>query len=120
MATQFGIWSYGVQVSQPIFTGGALSGNLRVAKSQNQQALIAYRQTIQRAFWDVSDALLGPAPAGPVSSVAVPGDCRCEFAARWNHDVRHRRRSKGKSRKARPVVPLSERVIVILRTIQQE
>jgi len=59
MASQIGIWSYGVQVSQPIFTGGALRGNLRLAKSENQQALIAYRQTIQRAFGDVSDALIG-------------------------------------------------------------
>jgi outer membrane protein, multidrug efflux system len=46
-------------VGQPIFTGGALRGNLRLAKSQNEQALIAYRQTIQRAFVDVSDALIG-------------------------------------------------------------
>jgi multidrug efflux system outer membrane protein len=59
MSTQLGIWSYGAQVSQPIFTGGALSGNLHYAKSQNQQTLIAYRQTIQRAFGDVSDALIG-------------------------------------------------------------
>jgi outer membrane protein, multidrug efflux system len=59
MATQLGIWSYGAQVSQPVFTGGALRGNLRLAKSRNQQALIAYRQTIQRAFGDVSDALIG-------------------------------------------------------------
>jgi multidrug efflux system outer membrane protein len=59
MASQVGIWSYGAQVSQPIFTGGALRGNLRVAESQHQQALISYRQTIQRAFGDVSDALIG-------------------------------------------------------------
>ena len=59
MGSQIGIWSYGAQVSQPIFTGGALRGNLRVAQSQHQQALIAYRQTIQRAFGDVSDALIG-------------------------------------------------------------
>ena len=59
MASQIGIWSYGAQVSQPIFTGGALRGNLRLAKSENQQALIAYQQTIQRAFGDVSDALIG-------------------------------------------------------------
>lgn len=59
MSSQIGIWSYGAQVSQPIFTGGALSGNLRLAKSENQQALIAYRQAIQRAFGDVSDALIG-------------------------------------------------------------
>jgi outer membrane protein, multidrug efflux system len=59
MASQIGIWSYGSEVSQPIFTGGALRGNLRLAKSENQQALIVYRQTIQRAFGDVSDALIG-------------------------------------------------------------
>jgi multidrug efflux system outer membrane protein len=28
MTTQLGVWSYGAQVSQPIFTGGALRGNL--------------------------------------------------------------------------------------------
>jgi len=59
MASRVGIWSYGAQVSQPIFTAGGLSGNLRLAKSENQQALIAYRQTIQRAFGEVSDALIG-------------------------------------------------------------
>ena len=59
IASQAGIWSYGAQVSQPIFTGGALRGNLRLAKSENQQALIAYRQAIQRAFGEVSDALIG-------------------------------------------------------------
>ena len=59
MDTHLGIWSYGAQVTQPIFTGGALRGNLRRAESENKQALIAYRQTIQRAFGDVSDALIG-------------------------------------------------------------
>jgi len=59
MSSQLGIWAYGVQVSQPLFTGGALTGNLKLAKSQHEQALISYRQTIQRAFGDVSDALIG-------------------------------------------------------------
>ena len=59
MSSQLGFWSYGAQVSQPIFTGGALRGNLRLAESQYQQALIVYRQAIQRAFGDVSDALIG-------------------------------------------------------------
>jgi outer membrane protein, multidrug efflux system len=59
MTSQLGIWSYGLQVSQPIFTGGALTGNLRLAKSGQQQALISYRQAIQQAFGDVSDALIG-------------------------------------------------------------
>jgi len=59
MSSQSTIWSYGGQVSQPIFTGGALRGNLKLAESQHKQALIAYRQSIQSAFGDVSDALIG-------------------------------------------------------------
>jgi outer membrane protein, multidrug efflux system len=59
MSSQLGIWSYGAQVSQPIFTGGALKGNLRLAKSLHEQSLIAYRQAIQQAFGDVSNALIG-------------------------------------------------------------
>jgi outer membrane protein TolC len=59
MTTQLGIWSYGAQVSQPIFTGGALKGNLHLAESQHQQTLIGYREAIQHAFGEVSDALIG-------------------------------------------------------------
>ena len=59
MSSQTGIWSYGAQVSQPIFTGGALRGNLRLVESQHRQELIAYQQVIQFAFRDVSDALIG-------------------------------------------------------------
>jgi multidrug efflux system outer membrane protein len=59
MSSQLGIWAYGAQVTQPVFTGGALTGNLRLAKSEHQQALIAYKQAIQQAFGDVSDALIG-------------------------------------------------------------
>jgi outer membrane protein, multidrug efflux system len=59
MSSQNGTWSYGAQVSQPIFTGGALRGNLRLAESQHRQELIAYKQVIQLAFRDVSDALIG-------------------------------------------------------------
>jgi multidrug efflux system outer membrane protein len=59
MSSQTGIWSYGAQVTQPIFTGGALRGNLHLAESQHEQALISYKQAIQHAFGDVSDALIG-------------------------------------------------------------
>ncbi len=59
MSSQTGIWSYGAQVSQPIFTGGALRGNLKLAESEHRQELIAYQQVIQLAFRDVSDALIG-------------------------------------------------------------
>ncbi len=59
LSSQTGIWSYGAQVSQPIFTGGALRGNLKLAESEHRQELIAYQQAIQLAFRDVSDALIG-------------------------------------------------------------
>jgi multidrug efflux system outer membrane protein len=59
MGSQLGIWSYGAEVSQPIFTGGALRGNMRLAKAQYNLAVISYRQAIQQAFGDVSDALIG-------------------------------------------------------------
>jgi outer membrane protein, multidrug efflux system len=54
-----GIYSYGAGATQTIFDGGYLRNNLRYAKSQDRQALIGYRQAIQRAFGDVSDALIG-------------------------------------------------------------
>jgi multidrug efflux system outer membrane protein len=57
--TPLGVGSYAAGLSQPIFQGGALRNNLRYAKSQERQALITYQQTIQRAFGDVSDALIG-------------------------------------------------------------
>ena len=59
LSSQNAIWSYGAQVTQPIFTGGALRGNLHLAESQHEQALIAYKEAIQYAFRDVSDALIG-------------------------------------------------------------
>jgi multidrug efflux system outer membrane protein len=51
-------WGYGANITQAIFEGGQLRGNLRLAKSQQRQQLIAYTQAIQKAFRDVSDALI--------------------------------------------------------------
>src|SRR5579875_3268758 len=54
-----GVYSYEARLAQPLFEGGYLRNNLRNAKSQYRQALISYKQTIQQAFGDVSDALIG-------------------------------------------------------------
>jgi outer membrane protein, multidrug efflux system len=53
-----GIWSYEASLAQPLFEGGYLRSNLRNAKAQYREALIGYQQTIQKAFGDVSDALI--------------------------------------------------------------
>ena len=54
-----GVGTYAAAASQPLFEGGALRNNLRYARSEERQALIGYQQTIQRAFGDVSDSLIG-------------------------------------------------------------
>jgi multidrug efflux system outer membrane protein len=57
--SNLGTWGVAGQITQPIFEGGRLRGNLRYAQSQQRQSLIAYKQSIQLAFRDVSDALIG-------------------------------------------------------------
>jgi outer membrane protein, multidrug efflux system len=57
--SNLGTWGVGAQITQPIFTAGRLRGNLRAAESQQRQFLISYKQAIQSAFRDTSDALIG-------------------------------------------------------------
>jgi outer membrane protein TolC len=54
-----GVGTYIAALSQPIFEGGYLRNNLRYARSEQRQALIAYQQSVQLAAGDVSDALIG-------------------------------------------------------------
>ena len=54
-----GLWTIAGAITQPIFEGGRLRSNVRLAKAQQQEALLTYRQTVQGAFRDVSDALIG-------------------------------------------------------------
>lgn len=53
-----GMWDAAASVSQPVFTAGKLRANVELAEAQQRQVLLAYRQTIQNAFRDVSDALV--------------------------------------------------------------
>jgi multidrug efflux system outer membrane protein len=52
-------WNFTAPLTQPIFQGGRLRSNLRLSEAQQQQALLTYQQSIQTAFRQVSDALLG-------------------------------------------------------------
>ena len=52
------IWTFGPAVTVPIFNAGRNRANLAVSRAQQEQALIAYEQTIQQAFREVEDALL--------------------------------------------------------------
>lgn len=53
-----GTWTFAGQLTQPLFAGGSLKGNVRLAQAQEQQAVLVYQQTIQQAFRQVSDALV--------------------------------------------------------------
>jgi multidrug efflux system outer membrane protein len=54
-----GAWSFVPQITQPIFTGGRLKSNVRSAKAQQELSIVQYQATIQNAFREVSDALIG-------------------------------------------------------------
>jgi multidrug efflux system outer membrane protein len=53
-----GLWNLVGQLSQPLFAGGSLKGNVHLAQAAQQQAVLTYQQTIQQAFRQVSDALV--------------------------------------------------------------
>jgi multidrug efflux system outer membrane protein len=53
-----GIWTLAGSVTQPIFQGGRLKSNVRLAEAQHEEMLLTYQQTIQGAFRDVSNALV--------------------------------------------------------------
>lgn len=53
------VWSYDGNLVAPIFTAGAIAGQVQSAEARQQQALEQYRQAIETAFREVDDALIG-------------------------------------------------------------
>jgi multidrug efflux system outer membrane protein len=53
-----GLWNFGGQLVQPIFTAGRLRSNVRLTEAQQQEAVLVYQQSIQQAFREVSDSLV--------------------------------------------------------------
>jgi multidrug efflux system outer membrane protein len=52
------MWSYAAPLTIPIFTAGAIEGQVRSAEAVQQQALFRYQQVIQTAFREVDDSLV--------------------------------------------------------------
>jgi len=46
-------------LTQPIFNAGRLRAGVRAAEAHKQEALLVYKKSIQQAFQEVSDALVG-------------------------------------------------------------
>ncbi len=51
------MWSWAAPITQPIFTAGAIAGQVKMAEAVREQALVQYRKVIQNAFRDMEDAL---------------------------------------------------------------
>lgn len=56
-----GEWSFGPQISLPLFAGGHNVAELDVAKVGKRLEVVAYEKAIQSAFREVADALVGVA-----------------------------------------------------------
>jgi multidrug efflux system outer membrane protein len=54
-----GLWTFGGSALQPVFEGGRIRNRVRFAKARTEEANLVYQQTVQQAFRDVSDALVG-------------------------------------------------------------
>ena len=52
------VWSFGAQLTQPLFTGGRIRSGVRLSVAQQEEAALVYQQTIQQAFREVSDSLI--------------------------------------------------------------
>jgi len=50
-------WTAGINALQPVFTGGRLEANLRLAETRQRIATLDYARRVQLAFREVSDAL---------------------------------------------------------------
>jgi len=53
------VWSFGGGALGPIFTGGAVTAQVHASEAVQRQALTGYLKTLQNAFADVDDALVG-------------------------------------------------------------
>ena len=53
------VWSLAGEVLQPLYAGGAIRSAYDLAWAQRSEAELTYRQTVQNAFGDVANSLVG-------------------------------------------------------------
>ncbi len=51
-------WNAGLGIVQPLFNAGRNKSRVEIEEARTEQALLAYEQTVQRAFREVEDALV--------------------------------------------------------------
>jgi multidrug efflux system outer membrane protein len=53
-----GLWNTAASLTQPVFEAGGLRAGMRLARAQEEQLLLTYKQTIIGAFQQVADGLV--------------------------------------------------------------
>ena len=67
------MWSFGLPITVPIFTAGAIGGQMKAAEAIQKQSLIHYQQVIQQAFKEVNNALVDQSKTREQGSKAAGG-----------------------------------------------
>jgi multidrug efflux system outer membrane protein len=53
------VYGYGGSVVLPIFNAGSLWANYKASKAQREAAILSYQKSVQEAFRDTADSLVG-------------------------------------------------------------
>ena len=83
-------WSAGATIAGPLFTGGAVRGQVAAAEAAREEALLGYQATVLQALREVNDALAGvTATAENYAALARRADTLREYArlARMRFDA---------------------------------
>ncbi len=57
LASDFGVWSFGAKIFEPILTGGLIPAELRKRNAEQAEALATLQKTVLKAFGEVENAL---------------------------------------------------------------
>lgn len=58
LSSDLGVWAIGGGITQPIFEGGAIAGEIEIAKANERENLALLKKTVLAAFGEVEQALV--------------------------------------------------------------
>jgi len=58
LKSDFGIWSIGGRLTQPIFQGGEISGGIKIEQAAERETIALLQKTVLNAFGEVEQALV--------------------------------------------------------------
>ena len=114
------MWNYAGAATMPIFTAGAIAGQVRAAEAVREQSLVRYRQVIQQAFrkWRMPSSISAnhgnssPFRSGRwkrsgVTRVSQPSGMKTAIRATWKSSTRSGASSMRSLPTPRPRTPSS-------------